>query len=98
MKQPENIKFSGRAIYKIIIKGKLDQDRSDQLAGLTITNEQKNHGVVTSTLVGEITDQAALSGILNILYNLRFSVLSVTCLGTSDRNKEQKINPPTQDH
>jgi len=40
-----------------------------------------------STLVGSVIDQSALSGILNSLYDLHLTVLSVKVLGEIDNNK-----------
>lgn len=83
MNQPGNIKFSGRATYTITVQGKLDKSRSDQLGGMTITNKSLENKTETSTLSGEIADQAALSGILNALYNMQMVVLNVEHVRTN---------------
>ncbi len=59
--------------YQIQVQGKLDQDWSDWFRGMTVVFE----GGVT-TLAGPVADQAALRGILNRIWDLNLTVLSVT--------------------
>jgi hypothetical protein len=44
---------------------------------ITMSNDADH---AQSTLVGRLPDQAALSGVLNTLYDSQFPVLSVECL------------------
>jgi len=62
------------AIYKIQVRGNLDSSWSDKLGGLQI--EMTAETGMTS-ITGPLTDQAALSGILNTLYDLQLPVISV---------------------
>jgi hypothetical protein len=69
-------------IYTIHIAGRLDKSWVDRLGGLTITSieeddESKQPVVV---LKGCLPDQAALFGVLNTLYNLRYPILFVRYL------------------
>ena len=65
------------ASYRIRVRGELDESFSDRLGGLTITiNSAGERGPVT-TLLGRLADQAAVSGVLNALYELHLPVLSV---------------------
>jgi len=50
---------------------------SDLLGGMTISlvTVESDHPV--TTLSGELVDQAALAGVLNMLYELHLTVLSV---------------------
>jgi hypothetical protein len=75
--------MSGPAIYRIRVRGLLDADFSDRLEGMHIENLAQNDGKVESVLEGRLPDQAALSGILNNLYDLHLPVMSVDCLGGS---------------
>lgn len=70
----------------ITVKGCLDPDWAEYLGGLAITtdNEAKK---TTTTLSGEIIDQAALMGVLNNLYGLGFSILSVEYQFENDKEK-----------
>lgn len=66
------------AIYRIRVEGRLDADWSDRMQGMNITDAEGAGG--RSVLVGRLKDQAALSGVLNALYELHLPVLSVDCL------------------
>ena len=81
MESKIKVKFSGRANYRIKVQGKLDHAWSDTLGGLRITTEKKSEDDFVTTLEGAIKDQAELSGILNSLYDMHFTVLAVKCLG-----------------
>ena len=75
--------MSGPAIYRIRVRGKLDTKLADRLEGMHIENLALSSGKVESVLEGGLLDQAALSGILNKLYDLHLPVMSVDCLGGS---------------
>lgn len=65
------------SLYQIKVLGELHADWSEKFAGLDITVEQKKNKKTVSALVGRLKDQAELSEILNALYNLHMSILSV---------------------
>ena len=79
-----NFQFSKPAIYKIMVKGELNEDFSMRLGGMQITIERKSGRYPVSVLIGKLSDQAALSGILNALYEMHLMVLSVQALGEID--------------
>lgn len=66
--------------YRIQVKGRLEPRWSDRLGGLSITTETPEGGSVQSVLIGRLPDQAALSGVLSTLYDLRLPLVSVECL------------------
>lgn len=73
-------------IYAIHIAGRLEKSWIDRLGGLTIAyiiEEDEGKQPVT-VLKGCLPDQAALLGILNTLYNLRYPVLFVRYLRPVD--------------
>ena len=75
------IPFDQPATYQINVLGCIDPTMSDLLGGLTISPDTLDtNSVVTTTLQGELRDQAALAGVLNTLYELHLTVLSVLCL------------------
>jgi hypothetical protein len=67
-------------IYQIKVQGKLNEQLSDWLAGLDISHDQVCAEVKISTLSGPIADQAALRGILNKLWDLNLTLLTVARL------------------
>jgi hypothetical protein len=62
-----------QAVYRISVQGKLDEDWSDWLDGMTITFERS-----TTTLTGPVADQPALRGILDRIWDLNLTLISVT--------------------
>jgi hypothetical protein len=74
------IPFDGPATYQISLQGRVDPDWSDRLAGMTIRLIAEEASPTITTLDGELSDQAALLGVLNSLYELHLPVLSVLCL------------------
>lgn len=72
-------------VYAIQVVGRVDKRWSDRLGGLTIVHcepEGENTLPITS-LIGPLADQAALHGVIEILYNNRFPLLLVTYLRPS---------------
>ena len=64
------------AFYRIQVQGYLGEHWSDSMAGLDISiNGERDQSV--TTLSGEVLDQAALMGVLNGLYGMGFTLLSV---------------------
>ena len=82
-KLTKDFNFKNPAIYKIVVMGVIERSASDNFSGMQITVERKKKNETTS-LVGEIRDQAALSGILNTLYEMHMSVISVNVLSDVD--------------
>ena len=83
---PEKLNVICSAEYKISVVGFLDENMSDRLGGLTILNAESEQHLAAPivTLTGKLTDQAALFGVLNALYNMRMPLLSVEYLGESE--------------
>ena len=67
------------AIYRVRVQGRVPVDRSTRLMGMNITTSNDEIEDM-STLVGRLPDQSALSGVLNMLYETQYPVLSVECL------------------
>ncbi len=69
-------------IYKIRVKGKLDEKWSEWFDNFTIQFEPETPPV--TVLKGSITDQAMLRSILNKLWDLNLTLLSVNIDDCSD--------------
>jgi hypothetical protein len=86
------ISMSSPAIYRIRVCGKLDAGLAKRLDGLNLSEEPApdlaDGGRPISVLVGRLVDQAALSGLLNSLYELHLPLISIDCLDVeaTDRN------------
>jgi len=79
--------MSEAATYRIRVRGRLDPGLSDRVAGMRIENliRSDGTGMAESVLEGRLADQAALTGVLNTLYELHLPVISADCLGGSGR-------------
>ena len=81
--------FDRPAVYQIRLQGKLPPNWSDAAAAMTVEVAGEVAGEVTgeattaagetpvTALRGEVADQAALSGLLNEIYGLQMTILSV---------------------
>ena len=67
------------AVYRIKIRGYLDESWSNRLGGMAMQHKAATGGTTITTLQGQMVDQAALFGVLNSLYGLGFPILSVEC-------------------
>jgi hypothetical protein len=80
MTHPRNgldISFDVPATYRIIVKGRFDQLWREDLGGMDIRIEGQEDEPVITILTGQVRDQAELMGIMNSLYELHMTVLSV---------------------
>ena len=75
----KNLEMTEPAVYKIRIQGQLHEKWADRIEGMNVTAGD-GAGSENTILVGRVRDQAALSGVLNTLYELHMPVLSVDCL------------------
>lgn len=72
--------FDNPATYQIRVWGWLDASWSDRLAGMHISVSYLGKDPPITKLTGTLPDQAALSGVLNRLYDLGLPVISVVRL------------------
>ncbi len=72
-----DLSFSLPAIYEIKVQGELTENEARRLGGLELKVRKNEEGKMISTLEGKISDQSALSGILNGLYDMHMMVISV---------------------
>ena len=71
------MRLDTQATYRIRVQGAIDNSWSDRLGGMSITNEATADQQGVTILVGSLTDQAALTGVLNTLYDYHLPLLSV---------------------
>jgi hypothetical protein len=72
-----DISFDRPATYRIVVKGRIDQLWFEDLGGMEIHIESHENEPAITLLTGQVRDQAELMGILNSLYELHMTVLSV---------------------
>jgi hypothetical protein len=69
--------FDNPAAYRICVRGKLDAIWAERLDGLSVNWRSNDKGALITVLEGELSDQAALAGVLRTLYDLHLSLLSI---------------------
>ena len=84
--------MNGPARYRIRIRGVLSTVWAERLGGMSCSSASGTDGEPETQLEGYLQDQAALSGILNTLYELQLPVLLVEYL---DRNRCQPLQGRT---
>ena len=65
------------ATYRIDVRGRIPARWCDRLEGMAITECSADAEPPVTTLLGELSDQAALEGVLNTLFALHLPVVSV---------------------
>ena len=63
--------------YQITVEGRIDPSWSEWLGELALVSQKEANGMVLTTLSGVITDQAALRGLLNRLWDLNLILRSI---------------------
>ena len=70
--------------YRICLEGVVASPWSDRLGDMDGTVEWREGRGPVTVLLGSLTDQAALSGVLETLFDLRLPLLSVESVETRD--------------
>ena len=76
------IPFDRPATYQISVQGRIDPTMSDRLEGMAISLVNVDADSPTTSLEGELSDQTALAGVLNTIYELHLPVIFVKRLNT----------------
>jgi len=63
--------------YEIRVQGELDARWSAWFEGMTVIVERQRQQPIMTTLTGTVEDQSALRGILNQLWDLNLTLISV---------------------
>ena len=98
MSQTTNgIKFQNwtPAIYRIDVSGILNENMSEFLGGMKISNRFSVDRTKVTRLVGLIRDQAELAGVLNNLYELHLPIISVKRMPDEKDEGAGQTRPPS---
>ena len=69
--------FDGQGVYQIRVQGRLDERWSDWFSCMTITFESGSDGSPITVLTGAVADQSVLRGILDSVWDLNLTLISV---------------------
>jgi hypothetical protein len=94
---PKNRSFEGSANYRIKFRGTINPKWIDRLGEMKISKFGEHF---ETTLVGPVRDQAELNGVLDTLYSLHLTILSVERIEGNDSSdistKRKSNNVPTR--
>jgi hypothetical protein len=76
--------------YKITLLGVLDAAWSEWIQGMTVTNESLDDERSLTTFHVRVDDQAALRGILNRLWDLNLTLVSVISEEIRKENHDER--------
>jgi len=79
--------------YHICVQGAIDSTWSERLEGMKIHLSSVDGDARVTTLEGELSDQTALAGVLNSLYELHLTVLMVMRLGVEPSRTKNDEEP-----
>ena len=72
--------FDRPAVYQILLQGRLPPSWWNSMTGMAVDAAVVAGAEPMTVLRGEVADQAALCGLLNQLYDLQLTILSVVRL------------------
>lgn len=75
--------FDCPGLYVISVQGRLPPEASRYLNNLKIMSRETQGQLPVAILTGELSDQAALLGVLNALYERGYTVLNVNRIEAS---------------
>jgi hypothetical protein len=87
IQKAEEFGFQKPAVYKIKVQGEINGSLANRLGGLQINVNRSKANTLETVLIGQINDQAALSGLLNTLYDFHIPIISVNMLHDDPSDK-----------
>jgi hypothetical protein len=92
-KPKQRVNMFDPAIYRIRINGRLGERWSEYFGAQSMSVEEDEAGLSSTTLVSVPIDQAGLVGMINHLNGLGLPVVSVECLQTLVENElSEQVN------
>jgi hypothetical protein len=71
------------AVFSIRVEGRLGDSWSEYFGAQSISVEEDEAGLSSTTLISEPVDQAALVGMINLLNGLGLPLVSVECVAAA---------------
>ncbi|MDX2443141.1 MAG: hypothetical protein QNK30_05025 [Bacteroidales bacterium] len=92
MPNKNTISFFGPAYYEIKIRGQLHESILENFNITQYIEKKNDEGYYISSFVIHIIDQAALSGLINNLFNLKLSINSIRKIDRPKTKNHSKAN------
>ena len=83
--------MSSPACYEIILRGRLDDSWSSSLEGMKVSVSINADKTAVTRLKGELQDQAALFGVLNMVYDLGMPLVHVQMLDVCENDSRKRV-------
>lgn len=92
MQNRDTINFFGPAYYEVRVIGRLEESILENYNITRYIEKQNDEGYYISSFVIHIIDQAALSGLINNLFNLKLSINSIRKIDRPKTKNHSKSN------
>ena len=86
----DDLEFGGPAVYRFVVRGNLSQRQSTNFEDMGFLIDPHAERPELTTLRGPIRDQAALAGILDMLYGMHLSIVHVEIVAGKDHPRNEK--------
>ena len=86
------VDFDSPGTYRIRVEGHIGEQMADLLGGMIITRAFTSDKRPMTILVGQLRDQAALAGVLNELYEMHRTLITVESL-PQEKSGQQHCSP-----
>ena len=81
--------FDGPAAYQITVQGMIMSSWSERLEGMASNHLVLEDGTTYTILTGDLSDQAALAGLLNTIYEMHLPLVAVNKLPVRRSRRER---------
>jgi hypothetical protein len=83
MENQRKYTFDSPGVYRIRIHGQLDDAWLDRLGAMEVLEKSSKEDKKVTALTGRLQDQAALAGVLDTLYGMQCTLISVELIETN---------------